>query len=107
MTFTFTALIVPAISAAAVTHVCESRFNAGRLFRKERKQMSQHQSSNSEIERLREQHAPADVLFTRSLLALGKVGLRAPGDFPAPEPGESSSLVSIRRAQLRTPGSRL
>lgn len=39
---------------------------------------------------------PADVLFTESLLALSRVGLRAPGDSQAPELAESSSLVSVR-----------
>lgn len=39
---------------------------------------------------------PADVLFTESLLALSRVGLRAPDDSRVPERAESSSLVSVR-----------
>ncbi len=42
---------------------------------------------------------PADVLFTESLLALSKVGLRAPDDSRAPELAESSLLVSVRPAR--------
>jgi hypothetical protein len=40
--------------------------------------------------------------FTRSLLALSKVGSRVPGDCPALEHGEFSSLASVRQAQSRT-----
>jgi len=40
-----------------------------------------------------------DVLFTESLLALGKVGLRVPGGSPSPSTVESSSLVSVRPAR--------
>ena len=42
---------------------------------------------------------PDDVLFTQSLLALGKVGLRVPDDFRSPAPVESSSLVLTRLAR--------
>ncbi len=44
---------------------------------------------------------PADVLFTESLLALNRVGLRVPGDSPALVPDEASSLVSVRPAQSK------
>ncbi len=42
---------------------------------------------------------PDDVLFTQSLLALGKVGLRVPGGSQAPVPAESSSLALVRLAR--------
>ena len=45
---------------------------------------------------------PTDAHFTDSLLALGRVGLRAPDDCPAPAPAESSSLVSVPHAQSKT-----
>lgn len=47
--------------------------------------------------------APADVFFTESLLALNRVGLRVPGGSPAHVHDESSSLVSVRPAQLKNP----
>ncbi len=43
----------------------------------------------------------SEVGFTRSLLALSRVDSRDPYESPAPVRGESSSLVSVRRAQLR------
>jgi|GEM_PF-3341021 len=42
--------------------------------------------------------------ISRSLLALSTVHSLAPDDFRAPVPDESSSSVSTRRAQLKTPG---
>ena len=45
---------------------------------------------------------PSDAHFTDSLLALGRVGLRAPDDCPAPAPAESSSLASVPLAQSKT-----
>jgi hypothetical protein len=42
-----------------------------------------------------------ELAFTRSLLALGKVDLLMPCDSPAPVPGESSSLVSVRLDQSK------
>jgi hypothetical protein len=42
-----------------------------------------------------------EMSFTRSLLALGKVDLLVPCDSPAPVPGESSSLESVRRSQSK------
>ncbi len=44
---------------------------------------------------------PADVLFTESLLALNRVGLRVPGGSPEPVPDEASLLVSVRPAQSK------
>jgi hypothetical protein len=44
----------------------------------------------------------AEVGFTRSLLALSRVDSRAPYDCPVLERAESSSLVSVRHAQLRS-----
>jgi hypothetical protein len=46
----------------------------------------------------------AEVGFTRSLLALSKVDSRDPYNCPVPERVESSSLVSVRRAQSRSLG---
>jgi hypothetical protein len=48
----------------------------------------------------------SEVGFTRSLLALSKVDSRDPYECPVPELGESSSLVSARRAQSRNRGPR-
>ena len=42
---------------------------------------------------------PEDILFTESLLALSKVGLRAHDGFPAPALVESSSLVLVHQAR--------
>ncbi len=44
---------------------------------------------------------PSDASFTESLLALGRVGLRVPGDFPAPASAEVSSLVSVHQTQSK------
>ncbi len=41
----------------------------------------------------------SEVAFTRSLLALSKVGSPVPCDSPVLEPAESSSLVSVLRAR--------
>ncbi len=46
----------------------------------------------------------SEVGFTRSLLALSKVDSRDPYECPALVPDESSSLVSVRRAQSRSRG---
>ena len=46
---------------------------------------------------------PSDAAFTQSLLALGRVGLRVPGDSPTPASAESSSLVSVHHAQSKSP----
>ena len=46
----------------------------------------------------------SEVGFTRSLLALSKVDSRDPYECPALERDESSSLVSVRRAQSRNLG---
>ncbi len=42
---------------------------------------------------------PDDVLFTQSLLALGKVGLQVPDGSRSPARAESSSLALARLAQ--------
>ena len=47
---------------------------------------------------------PADIMFTESLLALSKVGLRVPDDSPVHEPAESSLLVSVHPARSKSPG---
>ena len=44
----------------------------------------------------------SELGFTRSLLALSKVRLLYPYDFPAPVNGESSSLASIRPRQSKS-----
>lgn len=44
-----------------------------------------------------------EMRFTQSLLALSKVRSQAIGDFPTPEPVESSSLVLVHRAQSKIP----
>ena len=47
---------------------------------------------------------PSDVMFTESLLALSRVGLRVPDDSPVHEPVESSLLVSVHPARSKNPG---
>lgn len=45
----------------------------------------------------------SELNFTRSLLALSKVGSLNRGGSPEPAPGESSSLVLVHRAQSKNP----
>lgn len=45
----------------------------------------------------------SELSFTRSLLALSTIGLQARDGSPERGPVESSSLVSVRRAQSKSP----
>ena len=87
MLLAIVAVILGAVLAVAAVRLSEYHSKVGNLL-----------SDLDQLESTRGSAAsgPADVLFTETLLALSKVGLRAPDDSRAPELSESSSLVSVR-----------
>ena len=101
MIFVFAAVILPVVSAAVFMRLRECQVRVDDAFAG---------VADSQLEcagfPVFEQLAspvsePADVLFTHSLLALSTVGSRVHDGSPAPAPVESSSLVSVPRAQSK------
>lgn len=80
------AVIIGAVSAVVAVRLRESHVSVNELFA----DLERFDSPNPIVSE------PADVLFTETLLALSRVGLRAPDDSRVPELAESSSLVSVR-----------
>jgi hypothetical protein len=93
MTLAIVLLVFSAFSVVAVIKLRETRNNLDHLLGQLDQTDSVAQTPTG---------VPADVQFTESLLALGKVRLQAHDDFPTPEPAAVSSSVSARPGRSRT-----
>jgi len=105
MIYALVILSLVALPAAALLSLSDSQKGLRRLFQ------SLHNERGTAKEEFR--RVPDDPLtmpcsdpfpelsFTRSLLALSKVRLLAPGGSPEPAPVEPSSSASVPHAQLR------
>jgi hypothetical protein len=95
-------MIFTIVSVAILVRLRESHFNVNQFLQEMdvSARTSSQPASSGETEPATT--GSSDVLFTENLLALSKVGLRAPGGSPALAPAESSSLVSVRPDQSKT-----
>ncbi len=96
-----------AICALSLVGLGESHTRVSRILNELEDNRGNAQPINEQIPAMQPQAIKIDVFsdpfsevaFTRSLLALSKVGSPVPCDSPALEHVESSSLVSVLRAQ--------
>ncbi len=104
MFVTIGAAMLAAISTAVIVRIRECHFSVNDLVRDLEGFSSRASGAQLALgEALAPtSSSPADVLFTESLLALSKVGLRAHDGSPEPAPAEASLLVSVRPGQSKT-----
>ena len=103
MIFVVAAVILPVVSAAVVLRLRECQVSLNDVLAVRLEDAASERAAFPVFEH----HAvpepePSDVVFTRALLALSKVGPRVPDGSPAPASVESSSLVSIPRVQSKS-----
>ena len=100
-------LVFMAICALSLVGLGESHTRVSKILNElddHRVKNEQHESGQAPATpepQAQKMDAFSEVAFTRSLLALSKVGSRDPYEAPRPEPGESSSLVSVPHAQSK------
>ncbi len=105
MLLAIAAVIIGAVSAVVVVHLRESHLSVNELLADieelspEEDTTMVHTSPDAPLHADSAVTGPADVLFTETLLALGRVGLRGHDDSREPELAESSLLVSARPAR--------
>ncbi len=105
------AAIIAAVSTAVVFRIRECHVKVNALFSEV---FPAAESSSADVKQIAGLQffeplsgRTTEAAFTKSLLALSKVGLRAPDGSPEPSHDESSSLVLVHPAQSKNLAPRL